>query len=52
MENFFTSWKSSLTGIAGGIAGVLVLTSVIPVGTGVAALAIVQVLIGALVKEK
>ena len=52
MENFFTSWKSSLSGIAGGIAGILVLTNIVPVTTGVAAMGVVQLLIGAFVKEK
>jgi hypothetical protein len=49
--NFFTSWKTSLSGLAGGLAGVLVLTNVIPIGTGVAALAVAQTLIGIFAKD-
>lgn len=52
LENVFTSWKSTLSGLSGGIAGLLVLTNIIPIGTGVAALGVCQLLIGAFVNEK
>lgn len=48
---FFTSWKTSLTGILSGVAGVLVLTNVIPIGTGVIALTVGQTLIGLFAKD-
>ena len=49
--NFFSSWKTSLSGLAGGLAGVLVLTNIIPIGTGVAALAVANTLIGIFAKD-
>lgn len=47
----FASWKTSLTGIASGLIGVLVLTNIIPVATGVVAHTVATTLIGVLAKD-